>query len=349
MKRTPLLYDEMLALTPKRTGRVWPQVSFMQQRLRAAKVFRLDHAAAAYAASMIVAHPEAIARDVEFAIPPFERMYVELPYPEFFKILSAAAPEEYRSSYIAPPEEEDQDIGYLFDGPLVYVMSRAMKSAKNPFPMVLPIRYRLNRTFSFEEEQVMTNLLDTSRLGIDALFWGSCFNVLHPATMRALRTHHSCEFWYGNEHPDFAHVVARAVLKPSAGDLRNIVALPLFLNRTREVQLLDTVPPAPGFVHAKPRTLVRHNVVRLRLDPGPLLKRVFTSRASGGWRREHDVRGHWCGDRTYHANTHDHDLREIAVNRWKCLRCGGQRWWRKAHKRGRKDQGQVITTYEVMP
>jgi hypothetical protein len=344
-KRRPLLIDEMLALQDKHMPKDWRKdVHFIQQRLRAAKVFSFDNTAACYAAQMMVDHPEAIARDIEFCIPPYERMYIEFPYPDFFNITS---PPEYRGYHNLPESEEDQTVGYLYDGPLVYVMSRAGR-ANVKHPMVLPIRFRLNRNFTYAEELLLSQELNASRLGIDSFFWGSCTRTLYErkdtASLRALREHNSCEFWYAN---DIRAKHAPETLRASTGDLRNIIGFILFMNRTRDVQIMDDVAPAPGFVRAKPRTLVRHNVIRIKLDPRPLLKRVFHSRATGGWRREHDVRGHFCCDRNYHAHKHDHDMREIDIHHWKCLLCGGQKWWRKAHHRGRKDLGQVKTAYEV--
>jgi hypothetical protein len=348
IKRKPLLYDELLAsIGPDFAGPpdAKPNLNTVMSRVKQAKVFKFDDEAACYAARMMVNHPEAIAHDVEFAIPPFERMWIEFPYPAFYDITS---PPEYRGYSNIPPEEDDLDVGYFFDGPRVYVASRTSRKAKYAHPMIMPIRYRLNQQYTYEEEMQMTSLLQTSRLGIDAFMWGSCYKTLlervDKPSMRALRNNHSSEFWYGL---DLSKDAMGYVLKTSAGDLRNIVGFILFLNRTRDVQIIDEIKPAPGFVRAKPRTLVRHSVIKLKLDPGPMLKRIFKSRATGGWRREHDVRGHWCHDRVWHANQHEHDLREIHVNFWKCVQCGGCKWWRKEHHRGRKDFGQVKTNYEV--
>src|SRR4249920_2884117 len=113
-KRRPLLIDEMLALPDKHMPKDWRKdVHFIQQRLRAAKVFSFDNQAACYAAQMMVDHPEAIAKDIEFCIPPYERMYIEFPYPDFFNITS---PPEYRGYHNLPESEEDQTVGYLYDG-----------------------------------------------------------------------------------------------------------------------------------------------------------------------------------------------------------------------------------------
>jgi hypothetical protein len=293
-------------------------------------------------------HPEAIARDIDFAIPPFPQMYIEYPFPEFYETLT---PDSIKVKDPLPLEDQDLDVGYFYDGPRVYVMSRTMGGVNNSHGMLLPLRFRLNQCFSFAEEQQLARSLARTRLDVDNFLWGSCYYRLMEkgdhAAIRALRERHSCEVWWGKDDiMEPQHILAH-LLRTNAGDLRSIVAFLLFLNRTRELQIVDEIPPAPGWVRAKPRTLVRHNVIRIKLDPGPMLQRVFKGRAAGGWKREHDVRGHFCADRTYHNAHHDHDMRELDHHHWKCFICGGTKWWRKAHHRGSAKAGQVLTAYEV--
>jgi hypothetical protein len=348
IKRKPLLIDEVLANThkelPKEERR---KVQVVQARLQQAKVFKFDEDAAIYAAQMMRDYPEAIAHDVDFAIPPFPQMYIEFPFPKFYDILT---PEEMRVSDPLPLKDQDQDVGYFYDGPSVYVMSRTADSKRNRPGMILPLRFRMNRAFTYDEEVELIKHLKSSRLGIDAFFWGSCYKKLIErndyASMRALREHHSCEVWYGDD--GMPPNMMAYLLHTNAGDLRSIIAMLLFLNRTKDVQEMDEIRGAPGFVRAKPRTLIRHNVIHIKLDPAPLLKKVFLdARTTGGWRREHDVRGHFCHDRTYHAAHHEHDMKEIDHQHWKCRLCGGAKWWRKAHHRGSSKAGQVLTAYEV--
>jgi hypothetical protein len=349
-KRRPLLLDEVLANKHKGVPKSeQKKIQVVQDRLRSAKVFVLDEAAAVYAAQMMRDYPEAIAKEIEFAIPPFAQMYIEFPFQKFYEVL---LPPEMRSIKQLPLEDQDLDVGYFYDGPRVYVMSRtADVSNHNSHGMLLPLRFRLNQPFTYDEEKALTRHLQVSRLGIDTFLWGSCYPKLvkdgNVELAKTLRQHHGCEVWWGANDVMSEPATMAHLLRTNAGDLRSIVAFLLFLNRTRDVQVIDDIPPAPGWVRAKPRTLVRHNLIHIKLDPGPALQRIFKSRATGGWRREHDVRGHWCHDRNYHANKHDHDLREMHHQFWKCLKCGGCRWWRKEHHRGRKELGQVRTAYEV--
>jgi len=87
MKRTPLLFDQFMANTKPQLEMERKPFEFLRNRMVGAHVFTLDHEATRYMANMIQAHPEAIALDQEFAIPPFKKMFVEFPYPEFFTIM----------------------------------------------------------------------------------------------------------------------------------------------------------------------------------------------------------------------------------------------------------------------
>lgn len=345
-KRQPLLIDEVLNNKHKDMPKAdKKKMEVVQARLRGAKVFKFDEDAAVYAAQMMRDYPEAIAHDIEYAIPPFKQMYIEFPFQGFYNTLT---PLEMRGRL--PVEDQDVDVGYFYDGPNVYVMSRTAGTG-NMRGMLLPLRFKMNQPFTFDQEQRLAKALDGSRLEIDAFFWGTCYGKLIErndfASMKALRNYHSCDIWYGEETILKSDEMMAYLLHTNAGDMRSIVGFLLFLNRTRDVQIVDEIPPAPGFVRAKPSTLVRHNLIHIKLDPGPMLQRVFKGRATGGWRREHDVRGHFCHDRVWHNTKHDHDAREVHVQYWKCVKCGGVKWWRKEHHRGRKDLGQVRTVYEV--
>lgn len=351
-KRLPLLADEFLNLLPADMPKpMAKRMTMMQNRLRSAKVFVLDRTAAEYAAHFIRDYPEAIAADQEFAIPSFDRMYVEVPFDAFFTALGSPSG--------MPESDADTEVGYLFDGPDVFVLSRARnKVGRQRLPLCLPITYHRNRPFTAKAEQDMCEMIGTSRIGIDGLFWGASlmkfYETDHPAA-RSLRANHSFEWW-----PEIASAFRPGEMdhlaKVSAGDLRNIIAITIFLNRTREVRIDDEVPPAQGFIGNKQKPYTKHNVVRLKLDPKPLLARVYGH--TGSKKRLHDCRGHFCHDKVARASghhlgalpgtqKHTPDWREYGVNEWRCLVCGGKRWHRREHKRGTKDVGKIVKHYEV--
>lgn len=374
-KRRPLLIDQFLAEPPGRIVHGNKQdertLSAVRAHLREAKIFRLDNKAAIYAAEFIRDYPEAIAHDQEFAIPCFPRMYIELPYPDFYATLGG--------QNVHDPLLGDTDVGYFIDGPCAYVMSRirdseTLRLSGSPAAGMMPIRYRLNKPFTVEEEQAVCEKVGVTRIGIDLLYWGSSFNISWKTTTKIndairngnpdveftgpreaslLRANHSFEQWYGFE----AKNVLPDIFKSSAGDLRNIIALILFLNRTRDIRFDEPIPPKQGWIGPRPATLVRHHVVRIKLDPKPML--IKTYGGSGAWRRRHEVKGHFCHDAKarearhhivpYQSDGIHHEPRwmEYDINQWRCLTCGGKRWHRKAHARGHKEKGHIETKYEV--
>ena len=387
LKRKPLLVDEFLAapllkVLDKQERRTMDAV---REHLREAKKFVLDEKAAVYAAEFIRDHPEAIAYDQEFAIPPFPRMYIEFPYPNFYEKLGGIQ--------VHDPIMGDTEVGYFIDGPNVYVLTRLRGGwhdneikAVGAVGMVMPVRYRLNRPFTMQEEQEACAKMKVSRLGLDVLYWGTSLAlnwhgknitsdlndpaarsrvldelskapdtdaVRTPPESRLLRANHSFEVWYGKQ----TESALGGLLKASAGDLRNIIALLLFMNRTADVRFDDEIPPHRGWIGPKPAVFTKHNVVRFKLDPKPSLIKVYGGK--GAWRRRHAVKGHFCHDKKARANnhhiiphpydgiTHQPQWTEYDVNRWRCLVCGGKRWHRNACSRGSKDKGQVVKTYEV--
>jgi hypothetical protein len=346
IKRKPLLvdeivYQEFVGPNPKERRR-WDVV---REHLREAKKFVLDEKAAIYAAEMIRDHPLAIAHDQEFAIPPFPATYIEVPYAEFFIKLGGSYDDL----------EGDTDVGYFIDGPTAYIMSRArwdsntvkaLFAGSNNRAIMLPLAFRLNQPFTVQEELDAATLLGTSRMGLDQLYWGSITPQVskHPEMFRALRANHSFEIWYGHDVPN----VMPVLYKSMHGDLRNVIALILFLNRTSDLRIEQEIGPKQGFIRNHVRIYQRHSVIRLRLDPKPMLKKVYGH--GGVWRREHDCRGHFCHDKLAHDSPHHpktHDWHEYGVNIWRCMICGGRKWWRKAHKRGHREKGLVTTSYEV--
>lgn len=360
VKRQPLLIDEFLS-TPLLPAHIMPKnrQEVLRDRLRQAKVFVFDSAATRYASEMMRDHTAHIALDQEFAIPPFPVMYMEYPVRPLFDTLGQ-------------PTDEfgDKDVGYFIDGPRAYVLSRmeAGSNAAGRKADVLPILYRLNKPFTFDEERRMVETIATSRIGLDDVYWGSLAHKVQSNrnVYRMLRAQHSFEWLYATEYMDYIQQnqskdptyesMLQHLLVSGAGDLRNIIGMLLFLNRTSQIRFEESVGPHRGFVGPKPATFLRHNIVRIKLDPKPMLKRLYGK--GGTWKREHDVRGHFCHDKKARESghrmavgdvpqTHEPQWREIHVNYWGCTVCGGKRWHRAPHKRGHREKGEVVKAYEV--
>jgi hypothetical protein len=359
--RWPTLADRLLAVNPRET--FFPKAfSRNMDTLRIAKKFVLDAQAATYLGEMIRDNPRIIADAQDFAIRPFDHMWVELPFPSFYQAV-AGRPTDATG---------DTHVGYLFNGPDVYVAaaSKASGGVKESF---LPFRYTLHRPMSVEDELRVSQKIGVSRLGLDLWFWGESseefigqtpihdtvaeslkeMNEWGKAGLRALRDNHSVDVIKA-EVPGHDHAY-RTVYDGSGGDLRNIVALLLFLNRTADIQYQRDVPMAQGLINRKPRPMMPHRVITLKLDPKPRLKVLCAG--SGIQRRLHDVRGHFCHDKKARAGCPhgSQDMgdwgewwEEYEPLRWTCTHCGGKRWWRKDCQRGRQEVGVIKEqTYAV--
>lgn len=345
-KRQPLMADRLLA--SKLAD--FPLVHKDQERIRGylmeSKRFVLDNNGAAYMAEIIRENPKMIARDVEFAIPPFPNMYVEIPFLTLYKEITGRDPDE----------TADATVGYLFHGPHVFVITSGRDDSP---PLIMPWYYWLNKTWTLQEEIKVAEFLETSRGQIDLFFWGESIPKLTEEEARVFRAHHSMWMMRQNELEDeFIRQMWRTVYDTSAGDLRNIIAAILLLNRSGNVRYDQQFGPHRAMIRNKPRAFLSHTVVKFRLNP---VKRVIKGgRGLGAWRVRHDVKGHWCHDkiarmaqepgascRRDEFNDPTHDWNEYGINEWACVKCKGKRWWRKACKRGTREKGVAKATYEV--
>lgn len=352
LKRQPLMVDKLLARSPAN----FPAVRREQERIRnylmEAKRFVMDFDGVCYAAEIIRKNPKMIAKNIEFATPPFPNMYIEFSYLTFYKELTGRDPDKYA----------DATMGYLFHGPHVFVITDGRDADD---PVIMPWYYHLYKAWTLQEEITASEMMGCSRAGLDAFFWGESMAKLTEDEQRTFRAHHS--MWMmpvadGGKEESAVAVLRKLwsnVYDTSAGDLRNITALLLLLNRSGNVRYDVPMGPHRAMIHNKPRAFLAHSVVKFKLNP---VKRVMKGSGTGlgSWRREHDVRGHYCRDKYARAAeekgqccTKDkfdeptHDWHEYDVNEWACVKCKGKKWWRKACKRGSRDKGKVLKTYEV--
>jgi hypothetical protein len=350
MKRPPLLVDEVLAGGIKPDFYTPKFIESMQARLRVAKRFVLDEDAARHLGNVADQAPEAIAYAQEFALRPFDRMYVEFPFAPVWEMVTHTMPDKING---------DATLGYLYDGPRVYIFTRGyaagVKKYNVPYVAFLPLYYHLNKPFTIPDEQIVCDKLGISRTQLDAFFWGQSINKLDPDAVRLFRAEHSFGMLDGKGkelQPNAldwhaTKIFQRIGVETSSGDLRNIIAMLLLLNQPSQNVYLTDVAPMRRMLHNKAHTYVSHSVVKLNIDPVPRLKKMLIG-AEGVWRKEHDVRGHFChNEEARNAFCDPHDWTEYDVNQWRCLKCAGLRWWRKEHRRGHKEKGKVKTSYQV--
>jgi hypothetical protein len=155
--------------------------------------------------------------------------------------------------------------------------------------------------------------------------------------------------------------IMKFLVKETIGDLKNVVALMLLLNRPHLTEYRQSVPRALGWIGNKRKPLLDHTVVTIPIDARPVIRSIGQPGVGEGpLRRRHRVRGTWC---------HNEEAREYAaiagcIHEWqpdtawrdddpddpdhyKCEVCGGKRWWRVEHKRGSEALGQTDSEYQV--
>jgi hypothetical protein len=224
---------------------------------------------------------------------------------------------------------------------------------------------------SIKQQLAVSQSVGVSRIALDLFFWGeSALSFMTPEDqelvptsvqkdfvpamvvderqkegLRSLRANHSFSIHLKDGIDE--RKAWDSFYDGSAGDLRNIIGLLLFLNRTTKTQVLHDVPIKRQMIGNRPAVLLKHTMVKIHVNPVPKL--LHLAAGEGIWRRLHDVRGHFCHNKTARENHHDHVWDETEgphILQWYCS-CGGLRWWRKEHKRGHEEIGRVTSTYEV--
>jgi hypothetical protein len=316
--------------------------------LKLAKHFVFDHQASEYCATLLKQEPRIVADAQDFAIPPFDRTYIEIDFKTWYRVLAGKEPDAHA----------DTRTGYLIVKNEVHCLSEARDGVG-----LSPIAYRLNQPFTLQEEVQLVKQLETSRTALDLFFWGEsalAFTRIehvdgrHEAHLdhewqkeglRSLRANHGFSI-----HAPSSLSLPKlwdSFYQGSAGDLRNIIGLLLFLNRTSKTHYETEVPMLPGrWIGRKQATFLKHRVISFSVNPVPRLLKLAAGESIR--RRLHDVRGHLCHNEVARTNNHDHDWQESEANhlKWFCS-CGGLRWWRKQHMRGHEELGLVTSEYRV--
>jgi hypothetical protein len=368
MKRQPTLADRLLVgqqvLNPKADEAA-------VERLRLAKRFVVDRQAASYIGEMIRRVPRIIADAQDFAIPPFENMWIEFPYDAFFEAITQLPADVAWTATGRAMElgqgEFDTHMGFLISGShhvRVAVWGPGKKGSS--LPIWTPVEYLLHRPWTREEELKFRQEHMMTGLTLDHFFWGSSADELSAGgkeSVRALRAEHSVRTITPDSrtHKEMSPELWNIVLSQSNGDLRNIIAVLLFLNRTSDFQVIRDVPTTQGFIGNKVRPYLKHSVITLRVDRDEVEKRILRLYAGhGATRALHDVRGHFCHNERAKTAECMHDWEETdympnqivsgsrVPRQWRCLRCTGLRWWRKEHERGHEEVGLVSSEYNVI-
>ena len=350
----------------------------LQAKAMQARRFVLDDEASMRVGDVIRDVPDLLVRESQFARAPFPLTWIEISSSVMWHAIYRDRPD--KQSLAAP--DHAARIGILIDDNRVYMVAGGTAEEPDNLSIlhVCPYSYEMN-----------TDLLDgvgydvMRHMGIDpenddrfmrfarVLFWGStCDDV--PAGRLDEITRHFCYFPLFDPHrlraldPKDYRQRLENLTAECIGDLRNIVAVLLMMNRPAITRYGNEVARGRGWIKNKNVPFMSHTTVHINLDPIPVLRMVGTPAGEGIERRRHEVRGHYCHNQTARdysriagcvhewISTYD-DWTPVGdnyppadVNHWVCSVCEGKRWWRDAHERGTAEVGFTAhDAYEVHP
>jgi hypothetical protein len=333
-----------------------PVIEDMQRKTRAARKFVLDEDAAARVAEVVRDIPELLLREADFARAPFPLTWIEFPHWRFYEALHGVTVDDPTA---------DQTVGYLIDGGKTSVVSGG--TLGDPLSKTYPgvLQFNLNTAWSEADYKIFAaeggggTGGPEDEHGLDIYLWGSTINKMDTETISRLRQCHSLSLLPLNRSRDADDLrrMLDEILKGSVGELRNIIAILLLLNRPT-VSHYKEIPASRGWMRNKNIPYAAHTAVTIDLNAVPTLRLIGTPAGEGVAKRRHEVRGHFCHDadardfRRVVGCLHDwiaadeywsplNGARIADANHWVCDACGGKRWWRAAHERGDATRGYV--------
>lgn len=378
--RKPTLADRLLHQPGRSPWATVSQQARCRDQLQRAKKFVLDEAAAAWLAQSIRECPRLIADAQDFAIPPFETMWIEMPRAVF-------APQEVQSM----EGVSELRMGFLIEGSAVRPAASGLAGGERPAGVEFaPHEFVLDRPLDDVETTRLYREFGIHPFDFDMFCWGyTAFTTLiaddpflretvcgdvandiedNPVLderlrqrwassgMSAMRERHGLRLNVDESVDIEPRRIWPRIRHTFDGGLSALLATLIFLNRTADLQTVQEVGFGRAMIDRKPRPLAAHRVVSLRLNPMPRLRSLSLSAGPGASRRLHDVRGHWCHDQLARAGC-VHGIERLldfgefwveeAPLRWKCSACGGRRWWRHEHSRGSAEKGVVAQSYRV--
>ena len=345
----------------------------LQRRTRAAHKFVLDDKATERIGNVVRDIPDLLIREYDFARAPFDLTWVEFKHPVFWRACGNSPDDE-------DPIDGDLMVGYLLDGNIASIVTGGTVGSPlaGAFPSIL--HFALNTQW---DELTHSGYNDSSHvaevvngggdLGLDRFLWGSTLKHMDQATRDRLRERNTVSIYRAppgvwSEEERFAELLKHTI-QGSIGELRNIIAIMLMLNRP-SLTRYSNVQPGKGFSKGKLIPYMAHTTVTIDMDAVPTMRLLGTPEGEGVPRRRHEVRGHYCQNREARdylriaGCIHDwqtcHDDWEVWLNapigmpgepgvprNWVCNTCGGKRWWKHEHERGDASLGFVTHDYQV--
>lgn len=309
-------------------------------KIKQAHRFSFDDNAVRRIAEVCRDVPELLIEHQQFARAPYDMLWFELTEQPFWQIMHPDLPYD--------DHKGDHRVGFLVDHGTVYSFASDHQEPKATAAL-FPVRYHLHQPFELDDQIAFCRTFRTSRMLLDSFLWGSPVDRLSEHHKRALRAAHSCDLIPSTTPalmkrlPELGH----KVLAGANGDLRNVIATLLILNRPSLITYIKDV--------SSHRSL-HHRIVTIDLDLRPIIREVGQAVDPREVRR-HEVRGHYCHNQATRDGARRGCLHEWRadpaypaddVDHWWCQRCTGKRWWRHHHTRGSAEIGFVTHDYQVV-
>jgi hypothetical protein len=347
-------------------------------RVKQASRFVLTDQAAQHIGNVIRDVPDLLVREQQFARAPHDITWIEWNSRALWETINREQSDQYA----------DGRMGFLIDHGTVYTFVEAhIARATNAGPLdvrMMPFIYELHQPWTVPEMKAFCELgglpptvtghllteddeplPDIQLPTIDYLYWGSRTKEVDIELIPAFRQHSMRRL---PTKPPYSDHDAASIIGHCAGDLRNLIAMLLMLNRPNITEYERELPHWRGFVRGKLRPFMSHTTVTININPTPILRKIGTVLGESEPRRRHEVRGTWCHDDVYYKGAragcihawiphpaYAEDIEHLHIDakgnvewsNYQCTECQGHRYWRKKHERGDASKGFVIKDYTV--
>jgi hypothetical protein len=345
----PLVIDEVVNQPISWLSRK-PHEEFILAAKRADR-FVFSDAASGLLGRFVIEAGDLVLHHRQFAIPPYDTMYIEFRRP-FFE----AFPENIFG------KAADTAVGYLLVGQRIYIVARSVSQGdKGESSDLLPFYY----TWSLPGEKATLDPKTRGRLLVNIGERGNWHKlaVAYGSSQMKITDEDERQMLLDQCQPhlfiDYANRIApdglttqetrdtiSTMLMNSAGDVRNVWAALLWLNRPAHT-MISNQPAGRRFFRGKQVAYKSHHTVEIDLHKMRSLRRAFVLSGERLSPRRHKVRGAFHHMHGNAGCSHDWPLLPDEDLHWKCNRCGRVRWWVKDHVRGDATRGWVEHDYSV--
>jgi len=348
MTAQPLVLDEVINQQPPKWQSRAPREEFLKFA-RGAERFVFSNSASKLLGQFSMECGDLVLHHRQFAIPPYDTVYIELSRPFF---------ESFKG--INYPDGTDTHVGYLLNHKRIYVMARGGKHggpAASSDLMPWYYTWSLPGEVAHFDPKTRGMVLTLKGEGADwnklAIAYGSSQQKISDEDERQqllnqVQLHLFTDYYeriYSAHGENTARVV-RKMLVQGAGDVRNVWAALLWLNRPAHT-IVSNQPAGRRFFKGKQVAYRAHHTVEIDLHKHRSLRRAFVLSGERLSPRRHKVRGAFHHMHGSPGCSHEWPLLPDDDQHWTCTKCGRVRWWVKNHVRGDATRGWVDHDYSV--